>query len=105
MPYANSSEPFSCAASHLNGTYSIVVQVLSGALILYFRMVAHGTNSADVEGTQDSGVEDLFCGASPRSVPSLFFSSYPFSFEFEPVHEDFKHDLTCPHSGVAYIWF
>ena len=73
-------------------------------LILYFRMVAHGTNSADVEGTRDSGVEDLFCGASPRSVPSLFFSSYPFSLECEPVHDDYKHDLTCPHSGVAYIW-
>ena len=26
--------------------------------------------------TQDSEVEDLFCGASSRSEPSLFFSNY-----------------------------
>ena len=26
--------------------------------------------------TQDSNVEDLFCGASPGSEPSLFFSNY-----------------------------
>ena len=29
--------------------------------------------------TQDSEVEDLFCGASSRSEPSLFFSNYFFS--------------------------
>ena len=32
--------------------------------------------------TQDSKVEDLFCGASFGSEPSLFFSSYYFSFSF-----------------------
>ena len=30
--------------------------------------------------TQDSKVEDLYCGASSGSEPSLFFSSYLFSF-------------------------
>ena len=30
--------------------------------------------------TQDSEVEDLFCGASSRSEPSLFFSNYFFSW-------------------------
>ena len=34
--------------------------------------------------TQDSEVEDLICGASSSSEPSLFFSNYPFSFGFEP---------------------
>ena len=29
--------------------------------------------------TQDSKVEDLFCGASSGSEPSLFFSNYFFS--------------------------
>ena len=35
--------------------------------------------------TQDSVVEDLFCGASPSSEPSLFFSNYLISLGFEPV--------------------
>ena len=35
--------------------------------------------------TQDSEVEDLFCGASSRSEPSLFFSNYFISLEFKPI--------------------
>ena len=35
--------------------------------------------------TQDSEVEDLFCGASYGSEPSLFFSNYLFSLGFKPI--------------------
>ena len=44
--------------------------------------------------TQDSKVEDLFCGASTDSEPSLFFSNNLFSLEFEPVQDDSQHDFT-----------
>ena len=60
-------------------------------------LLRHGSNSADAEGfffTQDSVVEDLFCGASPGSEPCLFFSNNIFSLEFEPVQDDFQHDFT-----------
>ena len=43
--------------------------------------------------TQDSKVEDLFCGASSGSEPSLFFSNYFFSLAFKPVQDDFQHDF------------
>ena len=43
--------------------------------------------------TQDSKVEDLFCGASSRSEPSLFFSNYFFSLGFQPIQDDFQHDF------------
>ena len=43
--------------------------------------------------TQDSKVEDLFCGASSGSEPSLFFSNYFFSFGFKPIQDDFQHDF------------
>ena len=42
---------------------------------------------------QDSKVEDLFCGASSGSEPSLFFSNYLISLEFKPFHDDFQHDF------------
>ena len=32
--------------------------------------------------TQDTKVEDLFCGASSGSEPSIFFSSYLFKMTF-----------------------
>ena len=35
--------------------------------------------------TQDSKVEDLFCGASSGSEPSLFFSNYFFSLGLKPI--------------------
>ena len=38
--------------------------------------------------TQDSKVEDLFCGASSGSEPSLFFSNYFFSLGSKPVQDD-----------------
>ena len=43
--------------------------------------------------TQDSKVEDLFCGASSCSETNLFSSNYFFSLGFKPVHDDFQHDF------------
>ena len=43
--------------------------------------------------TQDSKVEDLFCGASSGYEPSLFFSNYFFSLGFKPILDDFQHDF------------
>ena len=43
--------------------------------------------------TQDSKVEDLFCGASSGSEPSLFFSNYFFSLGSKPVQDDFQDDF------------
>ena len=83
------------------------------ALILYFRMVAHKAAChtlskaffeidedmvqillvLEVLFTQDSKVEDLFCGASSRSEPSLFFSNYFFSLGFKPIQDNFQHDF------------
>ena len=82
------------------------------ALILYFRMVAHKATCLtlskalkinedmvqillmlEVLFTLDSKVEDLFCGASSGSEPSLFFSNYLFSLGFKPIQDDFQHNL------------
>ena len=41
---------------------------------------------------QDSKVEDLFCGASSGSEPSLFFN-YFFSSGFNPIQDDFQHNF------------
>ena len=43
--------------------------------------------------TQDSKFEDLFCGASSGSEPSLLFSNYFFSLGFLPIQDDFQHDF------------
>ena len=43
--------------------------------------------------TQDSKGEDLFCGASSCSEPSLFFSNSFFSLGFKPIQDDFQHDF------------
>ena len=43
--------------------------------------------------TQDSKVEDLFCGASSGSEPSLFPCNYFFSLGFKPIYDDFQHDF------------
>ena len=43
--------------------------------------------------TQDSKAEDLFCGVSSGSEPSLFFSNYSFSSGFKPIQDDFQHDF------------
>ena len=45
--------------------------------------------------TQDSEVEDLFCGAFSGSEPSLFFSNYFFSLGFKPIQDNFQHDFVC----------
>ena len=63
--------------------------------------------------TQDSEVEDLFCGASSRSEPSLFFSNYFFSLGFKPVQNNFReygkirskvnqgcNSFFCPKRGI-----
>ena len=67
------------------------------ALILYFSMVANTaachTLSKDFfksmktwyRFTQDSKFEDLFCGASSGSDPSLFFSNCFFSLGLMPI--------------------
>ena len=98
------------------------------ALILYFRMVAHKAAChtlskaffeikvdmvqillmLEVLFTQDSKVEDLFCGASSRSEPSLFFSNYFFSLGFNPIQDDFQHDFArmtdeADSSGLAEL--
>ena len=78
------------------------------ALILYFRMEAHKAAChtlskaflksmvqillvLEVLFTQGSEVEDLFCGASSGSEPSLFFSNYFFSLGFKPIQDNFQH--------------
>ena len=43
--------------------------------------------------TQDSEVEDLFCGASSGSEPSLFFSNYIYSLGFKPIQDKSQHDF------------
>ena len=43
--------------------------------------------------TQDSKVEDLFCGAPSCSELSLFFSNCLFSLGFKPIQDDFQHDF------------
>ena len=73
------------------------------ALTLHFPMLAHTLSNAffkiyedmvhillmlKVLLIEDSAVEDLFCGASPGSEPSLFFSNNLFSLGFEPVQDD-----------------
>ena len=47
----------------------------------------------EVPFTQDSEVEDLFCGASSGSEPSLFFSNYFFGLGFKPIQDNFQHDF------------
>ena len=43
--------------------------------------------------TQDSVVEDVFCGASSGSEPSLFVSNYFFSLGFKPIQDELQHDF------------
>ena len=40
-----------------------------------------------------SKVEDLYCGTSSGSEPSLFFSNNIFSLGFNPIQDDFQHDF------------
>ena len=41
--------------------------------------------------TQESKVEDKFCGASSGSEPSLFLSNYFFNLGFKYIQDDFHH--------------
>ena len=50
--------------------------------------------------TQDFKVEDLFCGASSSSEPSLFFSKYFLSLGFKPIQDDFQHDFARMTDGT-----
>ena len=43
--------------------------------------------------TQDSKVEDLFCGASSGSELSLFFSNYFFSLGLKHIQDDFQSNF------------
>ena len=90
------------------------------ALILYFRTVAHKAAChtlskavflinkdmvhillmLEVLFTQDSKVEDLFCGASSGSEPSLLFRNYLFSLGFKPIQDDFQHDIARMTDGA-----
>ena len=90
------------------------------ALILYFRMLAHKAAvlcqrlfeiNEDVEQillmlevrfTQDSKVEDLFCGASSGSEPSLLFSNYLFSLGFKPIIQ--IKDIFFGGGGGGWGW-
>ena len=59
--------------------------------------------------TQDSKVEDLFCGASSGSEPSLLFSNYFFSLGYKPIQDDFQHDFAqlideADSSVVLLFW-
>ena len=55
-------------------------------------------DSADVEIpiTQDSKVEDQFCGAPSGYEPSLFFSNYLFGLGLTTVQDDLKHQSWSP---------
>ena len=49
---------------------------------------------------QDSKVEDMFCGASSGSEPSLFFSNYFFSSGFKSIQDDFARKTDEADSSV-----
>ena len=48
---------------------------------------------SEVLFTQDSKVEDLFCGAPFCSEPSLFFNYYLFGMGFRSVPDAIQHDF------------
>ena len=50
--------------------------------------------------THDSKVEDLLCGASAGSKPSLCFSNFFFSLGFKPVKDGFQHDFAQDNGWV-----
>ena len=43
--------------------------------------------------TQESKVEDLFCGGSSGSERRFFFGNYFFSLGFKLIQDDFLHDF------------
>ena len=59
--------------------------------------------------TQDSKAEDLLCGASVSSEPSLFLSNYYLSgVGFKPVQDEFQHNfapVTAEADNTSYIMY
>ena len=56
--------------------------------------------------TQDSDIENLFCGAPSSSEPSVFFSDYFSGLGFKPVQDDFQHDfarMTNEADGSVFL--
>ena len=53
--------------------------------------------------TQDSKVEDLFCGASSGSEPSLFFSNYFFSLGLRPIQNDLQHARMTDEANSSVV--
>ena len=47
----------------------------------------------EIHFTQDSKVDDLFCGTPFSSEPSLLFSNYCSSLGFKPIQDDLRHDF------------
>ena len=56
--------------------------------------------------TQDSRVEDLLCGPSFGSEPSLFFSNYLCSLRFRPSQDDFQYDFArmTDEADSSVVW-
>ena len=89
------------------------------ATILYFRLVTHKTACHSLSRpflklmmtqfrfcqcskflfTQNSKVEDLFCGASSGSELIFSFSNYFFSLGFKPIQDDFQHGFARMTDG------
>ena len=53
--------------------------------------------------TQNSKVEDIFCGASSGSELSCSFSNNFFSLRFKPIQDDFQHDFARMTNEILQI--
>ena len=62
---------------------------LSKALFLISEDMVQILLMLEILLTQDSKVEDVFCGAPSGSKPSLFFSNHRFGLGFKPVQDNF----------------
>ena len=56
--------------------------------------------------TQDSKIEDLFCGAPSSSEPSLIFSNYLFNLRFKPFQNSLLHDFArmTDEADSSVVW-
>ena len=51
--------------------------------------------------TQESKIENLFCGAPYGSESSLFFNNISlFSMGFKPIQDSFQHDFAWMNNGT-----
>ena len=73
--------PKGCISYSVKGFFEIDEDMVQILLVL------------EVFFAQDFKVEDMFCGASSGSEPSLFFSNYFFSSGFKSIQDDFHHDF------------